>query len=95
MAAEGSLSGTQNQGQAAVKSRQAAGSDLLADLVNPLQGTDSTSLFSRGNTLPIVAVPFAMAHWALQSSNRNAWLFSAARSAIEGHPLHAPIERVA
>jgi predicted alpha-1,2-mannosidase len=52
----------------------AAGSPLV-ELANPLQGTDSTSLFSRGNTLPIVAVPFAMAHWALQSSDMNAWFF--------------------
>ena len=31
----------------------------LVNWVNPLQGTDSTPLFSRGNTLPIIAVPFA------------------------------------
>jgi predicted alpha-1,2-mannosidase len=53
-------------------------------MVNPLQGTDSTSLFSRGNTLPIVAVPFAMAHWALQSSDRNAWFFQPRDLRLEG-----------
>ena len=56
----------------------------LAGLVNPLQGTDSTALFSRGNTLPIVAVPFAMAHWTLQSSDRNAWFFQPHDERLEG-----------
>ena len=56
----------------------------LVDLVNPLQGTDSTSLFSRGNTLPIVAVPFAMAHWALQSSDRDAWFFQPHDQRLQG-----------
>ena len=41
----------------------------LADLVNPLQGTDSSPVFSRGNTFPIVVLPFGMAHWAMQSSH--------------------------
>jgi predicted alpha-1,2-mannosidase len=47
----------------------------LADLVNPLQGTDSTPLLSRGNTLPIIALPFAMAHWAPQSTSASNWFF--------------------
>ncbi len=82
--AESSLSGTQNQGQGSFQPQQKAGGDLLADLVNPLQGTDSTALFSRGNTLPIVAVPFAMAHWALESSNVNAWFFQPRDQRLEG-----------
>ena len=56
----------------------------LVDLVNPLQGTDSTSLFSRGNTLPIVALPFAMAHWALQSSDNDAWFFQPHDERLQG-----------
>ena len=83
-AAESSLSVSGNQGQASVKPQPAAGGNLLADLVNPLQGTDSTSLFSRGNTLPIVAVPFAMAHWALESSDGNAWFFQPRDQRLEG-----------
>src|SRR3984885_959832 len=43
--------------------------------VNVLQGTDSTPLFSRGNTLPIVALPFAMAHWVPQTSTQPGWFF--------------------
>jgi predicted alpha-1,2-mannosidase len=60
---------------AASKPHPASGSKRLVDLVNPLQGTDSTMVFSRGNTLPIVAVPFGMAHWAIQSSNNDPWFF--------------------
>lgn len=56
----------------------------LVDLVNPLQGTNSTPLFSRGNTLPIVAVPFAMAHWALQSSDANPWFFHPHDERLQG-----------
>lgn len=85
-AAEGAVSthsATGSEGQATKQSAQASGTGL-ADLVNPLQGTDSSSLFSRGNTLPIVAVPFAMAHWALQSSNRNAWFFQPRDQRLEG-----------
>jgi len=59
-------------------------SALLIDLVNPLQGTDSTSLFSRGNTLPIVAVPTGMAHWALQSSEANSFFFMPHDQRLQG-----------
>lgn len=47
----------------------------LIHLADPMQGTNSTPLFSRGNTLPIVAAPFGMAHWALQSSDSSPWFF--------------------
>ena len=60
------------------------GKALLADYANPLQGTDSTPLFSRGNTPPIVAVPFAMAHWALQSSCNNSWFFQPHDQRLQG-----------
>jgi predicted alpha-1,2-mannosidase len=77
-AAEGSAKG----GPAASKPRTAG--ERLVELVNPLQGTDSTSLFSRGNTLPIVAVPFAMAHWALQSSDAGSWFFQPHDERLQG-----------
>jgi predicted alpha-1,2-mannosidase len=64
--------------------RQSTSPALLVDYVNPLQGTDSTPLFSRGNTLPIVAVPFAMAHWALQCSDRDAWFFQPHDQRLQG-----------
>ena len=56
----------------------------LLDLVNPLQGTDSTSEFSRGGTLPIVALPFGTAHWTLQSSERSGWFFEPGACRLQG-----------
>src|SRR5208337_2661723 len=64
--------------------QSAAAGKALVEWANPLQGTDSTSLFSRGNTLPIVAVPFAMAHWALQSSDKSAWFFQPRDERLQG-----------
>ena len=57
---------------------------LLTKLVNPLQGTNSTPLFSRGGTLPIVALPFGMAHWALQSSDTEGWFFQPHDNRLQG-----------
>lgn len=57
--------------------------DLLR-YVNPLQGADSTPLFSRGNTLPIVAMPFGMAHWTLQSSDAEGWFFQPHDCRLQG-----------
>lgn len=48
----------------------------LVDLVNPLQGTYSHFGFSVGNTLPIVARPFGMTHWAIQTADILGWWFS-------------------
>jgi len=53
-------------------------------LVNLLQGTDSTSQFSRGNTLPIAARPFGMAHWTLQSRANTPWMFQPGERRIQG-----------
>jgi predicted alpha-1,2-mannosidase len=46
-----------------------------ADFVNLLQGTRSTTEFSTGNTLPIAALPFGMAHWTIQSQSDTPWFF--------------------
>lgn len=54
------------------------------DLVNVLQGTDSTRDFSRGNTLPIAALPFGMAHWTIQSEANTPWMFQPSRRRIQG-----------
>ena len=42
---------------------QAAAEESLADLVNPLMGTDSSYELSYGNTYPAVAVPWGMNFW--------------------------------
>ena len=60
-------------------------SERLSDLVNVLQGTDSSPEFSRGNTLPIVAAPFGMGHWTLQTtSQRSTWFFNPEDRRLEG-----------
>jgi len=75
---------TANLVQATVGAHERSTASSLVDLANPLQGTDSTSLFSRGNTLPIVALPFGMAHWALQSSDANSWFFQPHDERLQG-----------
>jgi len=54
------------------------------DWVNILQGTASTQEFSRGNTLPIAALPFGMAHWTLQSHEDTPWMFQPGLRRIQG-----------
>ncbi|HUN86391.1 MAG TPA: GH92 family glycosyl hydrolase [Terracidiphilus sp.] len=61
-----------------------AGPSSLADMVNVLQGTDSTFEFSRGNTLPIAAMPFGMAHWTMQSYVDTPWMFHPEARRIQG-----------
>jgi predicted alpha-1,2-mannosidase len=53
-------------------------------LVNILQGTDSTPYFSRGNTLPIAARPFGMAHWTIQTTPNTPWMFQPGQRRIQG-----------
>lgn len=66
---------TTDAGTTARKPHSASGAADRVDLVNLLQGTDSTRVFSRGNTLPIAALPFGMAHWTIQSSSSESWMF--------------------
>jgi predicted alpha-1,2-mannosidase len=54
------------------------------DLVNLLQGTRSTPDFSTGNTLPIAALPFGMAHWTLQSQDGTPWFFQPDQRRVQG-----------
>ncbi len=56
----------------------------LVGLVNVLQGTDSNHSFSHGNTLPIAALPFGMAHWTLQSRGGTPWMFQPEDRRIQG-----------
>ncbi len=62
----------------------------LVRYVNPLQGTDSHPGFSRGNTLPLVALPFGMAHWSAQTAE-GPWFFSPQSRKLQGVRLtHQP-----
>jgi predicted alpha-1,2-mannosidase len=53
------------------------------DFVNVLQGTQSTPAFSHGNTLPIAATPFGMAHWTIQNAS-GPWMFQPWNRRIQG-----------
>ncbi len=62
----------------------------LLSKVNLLQGTWSTRDFSRGNTLPLIARPWAMHHWTLQTG-RTPWTFNPEHPKLEGIRLtHQP-----
>ena len=53
--------------------------------VNPLMGTDSRRRYSRGNTLPLVQMPWAMAAFVPQTdSSRGNWFFHPADRSLEG-----------
>jgi putative alpha-1,2-mannosidase len=54
------------------------------ELVNVLQGTDSCMRFSRGNTLPLAALPFGMAHWTIQSHANTSWMFQPDERRVQG-----------
>ncbi|MDE1163775.1 MAG: GH92 family glycosyl hydrolase [Acidobacteriaceae bacterium] len=75
-------------GVKAAEAHAAAGggaSQSPLEMVNILQGTASTYLFSRGNTLPIAAVPFGMAHWTLESNGGSSpWFFHPGERRLEG-----------
>ena len=88
LAAAGVAAAAGEQGFAR-ETRAAAGADghassSPAELVNVLQGTESTMVFSRGNTLPIAARPFGMAHWTLQSRSGTPWMFLPSERRLQG-----------
>lgn len=64
----------------------------LIDLVNIKQGTASERRFSNGNTLPLTALPHALAAFAPQtSSSRESWFYHPADRSCEGIRLtHQP-----
>lgn len=70
--------------KAATTGRGALPASDAIDLVNVLQGTRSTEVFSRGNTLPIAALPFGMAHWTLQSESNTPWMFQPDNRRLQG-----------
>lgn len=63
---------------------------LLSE-VNILSGTASTLELSHGNTLPVVARPFGMAHWAMQTRDGTGFFFHAEDPKVQGIRLtHQP-----
>ena len=64
----------------------------LADYVNPLGGTDSARVFSRGNLYPAVSVPFGMNAWTPQTGeNVDGWTYQYSAIRLRGLKLtHQP-----
>ena len=62
----------------------AGSANSRVEMVNILQGTDSTFYFSRGNSLPIAAMPFGMVHWTLQSRSNTPWMFQPGDRRVQG-----------
>ena len=64
------------------------------DYVNIKMGTNSTMRFSRGNTLPLVQLPFGMASFSLQTERikgRERWFYNPNVPVFEGIRLtHQP-----
>lgn len=62
----------------------------LADLPDPLVGTDSKYELSHGNTYPAVFVPFATANWTPQTTE-GGWTYQYSKDSIRGFRLtHRP-----
>ncbi len=62
----------------------------LADLPDPLVGTDSKFELSRGNTYPAVFLPFAMSNWTPQTGE-GGWPYQYSKDAIRGfRSTHRP-----
>jgi predicted alpha-1,2-mannosidase len=62
----------------------------LADLPDPLVGTDSKYELSHGNTYPAVFVPFATANWTAQTGD-GGWQYQYFKDSIRGFRLtHLP-----
>lgn len=66
------------------------GEDLLR-YVNVMQGTNSNFGFSRGNTLPIISLPFGMTNWTPQTDPGRGWFFDPNQHKIQGiRATHQP-----
>lgn len=60
-----------------VRNKQISDDTNLADLVNPLMGTDSEFRLSNGNTYPAVALPWGMNFWTPQTrAMGNGWAYT-------------------
>ncbi len=62
---------------------QAPAGASLADLPDPLVGTDSRPEFSRGNTYPAVFLPFGMMGWTAQTGE-DGWPYQYSKDRIRG-----------
>jgi len=81
-----SLSGLAQSGGGRVTPARAGQSVVdLADLVNPLIGTDSKPSLSNGNTYPAIALPWGMNFWMPQTGKMgNGWAYTYSSDKIRG-----------
>lgn len=67
-----------------------AAAQRLADLPDPLIGTDSKYELSHGNTYPAIFIPYAMAAWTPQTGE-GGWQYQYAKDSIRGFRMtHRP-----
>lgn len=67
-----------------------AGAQHLADLPDPLVGTDSKYELSHGNTYPAIFLPYAMAAWTPQTGD-GGWQYQYSKDSIRGFRMtHRP-----
>ena len=65
-------------------------SSNLADLPDPLAGTDSKYELSHGNTFPAVFIPFGMSNWTPETGE-GGWPYQYSKSVIRGiRSTHRP-----
>ncbi len=63
----------------------------LADLVNPLIGSQSTPQFSHGNTYPAVARPNGMTFWTPRTGDTTGWIYQYSADRVKGfQATHQP-----
>lgn len=66
-------------------SQPGPGEEALADLINPMIGTDSRFLLSNGNTYPTVALPWGMNFWTPKTNEMgNGWCYQYFADKING-----------
>mgnify|MGYP001300685877 FL=1 len=62
----------------------------ILDYAYPTQGNESVHTFSEGNTLPLIARPFAMTHWGPQTEDGNRFFKPSAHQIHGIRATHQP-----
>ncbi len=61
------------------------------DEINVFQGTESTADFSKGNTLPLFALPRGLTHWTLQTNDATGFFYRWSERRLQGvRATHQP-----
>jgi len=77
--------------RADIPRREVSHDEDLLQFVNVMQGTNSNFGFSRGNTLPLVTLPFGMTNWTPQTDPGSGWFFDPNLHKLQGiRATHQP-----